>query len=346
MPISKINGKVSIIVPVYNGEKYLETCIESILKQSYPNFELLLINDGSTDSSSKICHRYEADARVIVYDRGNYGVSRTRNFGIKKAEGEYLLFIDCDDFIERDMLEVLMTAVTSSRADCAVCGIVHDTKTGSRNFPRKRVTKVCNGIEAVKEILINQIATAGPVCKLFSKHIIPEEMFPCDLTIGEDAVGVISAFLRAERVAFDTKCCYHYNHREESLMSSPFSMRDMDLITAYDRIEKLLLENQDKFNNHGDLWLESRFRMIWSRFHVFDKILLTKEKRKAENVKDALDNRNREKEILLWLRKHIKEILSNPYVGKKRKLSMCVLLFSRKLYMVIIKKRNYRLSFL
>lgn len=324
-------NKISVIVPVYNAEKYLEKCVESILNQTYSNFELLLINDGSVDNSSKICHSFETDCRVKVYDKENEGVSKTRNSGIAKAEGEYLLFIDSDDYIEPDMFEGLIQAVEENRADCAVCGIIHDTVSGSRRFPEQRVIKVTDGVGAVREVLINQIVTAGPVCKLFSKRILPEKMFPEDLSIGEDAVGVVVAFMQAERVAFDTKHGYHYNHREESLMSSGISPRDFDLITAYDRIQAQL--------SRYDLDKESRFRSIWARFHVLDKALLTG---KAASGKDSEYKKECKKEcknVLSWLRSHIVEILRNPYVGKKRKLAMCVLFFSTKLYHKVILKK-------
>ena len=320
-------NKISVIVPVYNAEKYLEKCVESILNQTYSNFELLLINDGSVDNSSKICHSFETDCRVKVYDKENEGVSKTRNSGIAKAEGEYLLFIDSDDYIELDMFEGLIQAVEENRADCAVCGLIHDTVKGSRRFPEQRFVKITDGVNGVKEVLINQIVTAGPVCKLFSKDIVPEKMFPEDLSIGEDAVGVVTAFLQAERIVFDTKHGYHYNHRDESLMSSGISARDFDLITAYDRIQIQL--------SRYDLDKESRFRRIWARFHVLDKALLT-EKTIHENESEY---RKDYKDVLSWLKRHMVEILRNPYVGKKRKLAMCVLFFSTKLYRKIIAKK-------
>ena len=320
-------NKISVIVPVYNAEKYLEKCAESILNQTYSNFELLLINDGSVDNSSKVCHSFETDCRVKVYDKENEGVSKTRNFGISKAEGEYLLFIDSDDYIEPDMFEGLIQAVEENRADCAVCGLIHDTVKGSRRFPEQRFVKITDGVNGVKEVLINQIVTAGPVCKLFSKDIVPEKMFPEDLSIGEDAVGVVTAFMQAERIVFDTKHGYHYNHRDESLMSSGISARDYDLITAYDRIQMQL--------SRYDLDRESRFRRIWARFHVLDKALLT-EKTIQENESEY---RKDYKDVLSWLKRHMVEILRNPYVGKKRKLAMCVLFFSTKIYRKIIAKK-------
>lgn len=312
------SDKISVIVPVYNSEQYLEKCIESILSQTYSNFELLLINDGSTDGSGELCRRYETDGRVKFYDRQNEGVSRTRNFGIKEATGKYLLFVDSDDYIESDMLMHLWKTATEHAADCSVCGIIYETEKGSRNFPKKRVIKITNGKEAVREVLINQIAMAGPVCKLFLKSALDEISFPEDLTVGEDALFVVCSFLRARKVVFDTKQEYHYNHREESLTSSPFSERDFDLIHAYDRIFECVKEADCHLEK------ESRFRMIWAHFHTLDKALLTGGR--------ALEY----KPVIHWLRKHTMEILKNPYVGKKRKLAMCLLFFSCFLYRRVI----------
>ena len=115
--------KVSIIIPVYNAEKYLSECINSIIYQSYNNLEIILVNDGSTDNSIYICRQYaNKDNRIIVIDSDNYGVSYARNIGIERATGKYIVFIDSDDMIEKDYIGILVTEMEEKNLDMVVCG--------------------------------------------------------------------------------------------------------------------------------------------------------------------------------------------------------------------------------
>lgn len=328
-------GKVSIVVPVFNCEEYLDQCITSILKQSYERIELLLIDDGAIDRSGRICDSYASDARVRVYHRNHAGVSRTRNYGVAKATGQYVMFVDGDDSIERDMVEVLVGAIRTQEADCAFCGLVHEYPSQSRNFPEQPVQKVTDGIGAIREVLMNYIAIAGPVCKLFDRKLLeaaveadkPVEgeeergIFPADLTIGEDAVAMVAALKGAKKVAFDTRPLYHYYHRKISLMSCEYSERDMDLIKAYQRIG-------ESMTAHG-LENETMFRQIWAHFRVYDKMIWS-----------SSYDKQREGQIVSWLRRRFRTILRNPFVGKMRKLSMCALMVNKRLYRFIIWHRG------
>ncbi|MCM1441390.1 MAG: glycosyltransferase, partial [Roseburia sp.] len=118
--------KVSIVVPVYNCEPYLEKCIHSILEQTYENIELVLIDDGASDGSGEICDAYRDHDRVRIYHKENEGVSRARNDGILQASGQYIMFVDSDDTIEGTMVETLVRALQENGADCSLCGLVHD----------------------------------------------------------------------------------------------------------------------------------------------------------------------------------------------------------------------------
>ena len=311
---------VSIVVPVYNCERYLHACIRSILEQSYSNIEVILVDDGATDNSGAICDEYVSDSRVKVFHQENAGVSKTRNFGIGQATGEYIMFVDSDDTIDSDMVEVLVRALEEKDADAAFCGIVHEYEDYKRNFPETRVQCQTDGNGAVKEVLKNYIATAGPVCKLFRKTYVTESMFPEDLSIGEDAFAVIQVLQKMKCVVFDTLPLYHYNHREESLMTTSFSERDMDLPEAYRRIEEM--------SRTGGFQKEAEFRRIWAYFHVYDKMILSQRTGAIQ-----------EQEIVTWLKRNIGKILKNPYVGTKRKISACGLWVNRRIYQRIIRRK-------
>ena len=120
-------AKVSIIVPVYNVEKYLERCLESLINQTYKNIEIIIINDGSTDNSLRILKEYERiDSRIKLIDKNNEGLSQTRNVGINIATGEYITFVDSDDWIELDLLKILINLIKENNGDVALCSYVRE----------------------------------------------------------------------------------------------------------------------------------------------------------------------------------------------------------------------------
>ena len=115
--------KITIVVPIYNAEKYLERCIKSILDQTYENLEIILVNDGSTDKSLEICEKFKAeDNRIIIINKENGGVSSARNKGIDAATGKFIIFIDADDYIEKEMFEVLEEDLFKNNVDISMCG--------------------------------------------------------------------------------------------------------------------------------------------------------------------------------------------------------------------------------
>ncbi|HCJ56219.1 MAG TPA: hypothetical protein DHV55_01640, partial [Clostridiaceae bacterium] len=131
-----MSSLISIIVPIYNAERYLVGCIESILAQTYKNIQVILVNDGSTDNSLKICNLYKSlDSRVIVIDKLNEGVSATRNLGLQVAKGDYIGFVDSDDHIEKNMYEVLLNKIKRDRSDlCAMSSYTINNYTGNSNL--------------------------------------------------------------------------------------------------------------------------------------------------------------------------------------------------------------------
>lgn len=120
--IVHMNNLISVIVPVYKVEKYIKKCIESIINQTYENLEIILVDDGSPDNCGKICDEYaKKDKRIKVIHKENGGVSSARNLGLEKSNGQYITFIDSDDWIEEEYCEILLTTLKEQNADCAIC---------------------------------------------------------------------------------------------------------------------------------------------------------------------------------------------------------------------------------
>ena len=203
--------KISIIVPIYNAEKVLKRCVDSILNQSYKNFELILINDGSKDKSIDIINEYkEKDERIKVIDNKNKGVSETRNIGIKTSKGEYIQFIDADDFIDPYMIEETLKEIEKNKADSVITGLYLDIeseneiKSSKQTFEYKIEEGNSNIAVAVMDRL-NGTYINSPVNKIYKKSIIIDNNIYMDKTIdlGEDLLFNLEYLINlAKKIGF------------------------------------------------------------------------------------------------------------------------------------------------
>ena len=197
---------ISVIVPVYNAEKWLDKCVESIINQTYKDIEILLINDGSKDKSLEICRKYETiDSRIRVFDKKNEGVSKARNLGLYNARGKYVQFVDSDDFIEPDMCEKLLDAITN--ADMAICGIkiYKNDKVLKEHHIKHKTYNLRKRIDYYFEL---RKINLGPCNKLYIRSLI-DEQFMEDLTLGADTMFVLNYMKNVTTVTSVSKCLYN-----------------------------------------------------------------------------------------------------------------------------------------
>ena len=209
---------ISIIVPIFNTEKYLHQCLDSILSQSYGNFECLLINDGSTDASASICREYVAkDARFRYFEKENGGVSSARNLGIERSGGAYITFIDSDDWVEFDYLEVLYSAIIQETADISVSS--YRTYEMSKNiwlfhaFKRVEHQKVFSRQELLNQLMFLDSLDSSyrfASCKLVRKSVLTGIWFNESTHLGEDMEFWFKLYLVAEKVVFSNRDTYIY----------------------------------------------------------------------------------------------------------------------------------------
>ncbi len=218
--------KLSIIVPVYNVEKYIERCLDSILNQTWTNFEVLCVNDGSKDASGKICERYAAgDERIKVFHKTNGGAASARNVGLKHATGDYIGFVDPDDWVDSEMFESIISRMEALDADMGVCGFYKtwdDRETEMENkpaveegvFDREQVFYYAFKRYSYKSFggyLWNKVFKRE---KLFGEEIL---FFDEKLKVGEDVLFFALATLRMEKVVYVNRAQYHYYQRSSSL---------------------------------------------------------------------------------------------------------------------------------
>lgn len=237
--------KISVIMPVYQAERYVSDAVKSVLAQSFTDFELLLIDDGSTDRSPHICDSLAAhDARIKVFHQPNGGVSAARNKGIALAKGEYISFVDADDLIAPNMLEVLYQSAREHDADISCCGLVQVDLQGVAH------TQYCTGERVLvrdMEYLIGQFFVSpvykeilyGPCNKIIRADIVKAVCFDTRFCIAEDLLFNFVCMEKAESFYLDNQGLYHYVKRKNSATTKAFSPKRFDYIYVAD----LLLES-------------------------------------------------------------------------------------------------------
>lgn len=206
---------ISIITPVYNVECYVSQCIESILAQSFQNWELILIDDGSIDKSGEICDGYaDKDSRIRVLHKENTGQADSRNIALSMANAELIGFVDSDDWIEPDMYEVLFNELVSRQVDIAICGYYLDYKNCSLASCDKDDIVLYSREEALKLIWEDKVIKSFPCDKLFRKEVI-KDLFPKSFYY-EDYATLFKWFMEAERITLIQRPKYHYRQRKNS----------------------------------------------------------------------------------------------------------------------------------
>lgn len=205
---------ISIIIPVYNGEKYLRPCIDSILALTYQRWELLLIDDGSSDSSGVICDEYAAnDPRITAVHKKNGGQAAARNDGVALAKGDYVSFVDCDDWLEPDMYQQMLTTMQDRQAEIIICGYTEEYATWRKHVHDDGTLRVYEATAALKMILEGRIGSYL-WSMLFSRQVVQEQM--PSLNPYEDHATIFKWVSHAVRVVVWNKAFYHYRQLEGS----------------------------------------------------------------------------------------------------------------------------------
>ncbi|MBQ9494587.1 MAG: glycosyltransferase family 2 protein [Treponema sp.] len=255
-----INPLVSVLVPVYNIERYIGLCLESIIKQSYKNLEIIVVDDGSTDRSGEICDLYaKNDSRIKVIHKENGGLVSARKSAMSVATGEYVGYVDGDDWLDAGFFSAMIVAMEQTDSDAVVAGF-------SREFFGKSVSilnAISCGVYSGKELenLYSSMISCGDFFrhgittylwnKLFKMHVIKYSQLAVDerITIGEDGASVYPALLKSKRICVVDNCAYHYRQREDSMLKKTSSFKEdaERLSVLYDYLKKAFNEDLSKY---------------------------------------------------------------------------------------------------
>jgi glycosyltransferase involved in cell wall biosynthesis len=305
---------LSIIVPVYNKERYIDECIQSIFNQTFTDFELILVNDGSTDGSGAKCDHYQkSDSRVIVIHQINGGASAARNAGVARSTGKYIGFIDSDDTIYPDMYELLINNALQYDADVSVCRL-------RVLFPDKTVCPegepgpvVLNHDEALSKCLKGDLDRSANN-KIYKSALARSVQF--EGNIYEDILYTCKIFLKAKNTVFDNVIKYNYLVRDNSVSMSGFNPKYLETVdVSHKMVEMVAKENN---NIIADAWAFD----IVANISLLNLLLLTERSNYQSQYQQVVDT----------LKKYRSFISSSPQVIKKHKVAIKIFFISPGLY--------------
>lgn len=301
--------KISIIIPVYKVEAYLPQCIESVINQTYHNLEIILVDDGSPDKCGEICDQYaQRDERIHVIHKQNGGVARARNDGIEYASGDYISFIDSDDWIAENAYEILYQGLKQYDVDCAVgrCVTVVD-KNGDLS-PRKNSdspVKCETASEAMKHVLLNGSAVWN---RLFKREVFQHIRFPLD-RVNDDEVVALHAYAECKNIVFLNQDTYFYRIRQNSITTSKFSIRNVDCY--YNSVDNLDFIRQ----RAPELVPCAEYKCIKAMLYCYVNLRKLKHDIKAREIREQLHQDMKKNKAIAY---------SNPYVSPVLKLLMFI----------------------
>lgn len=320
--------KISIIVPVYKVEKYIEQCIDSILNQTFKDFELILVDDGSPDKCPEICDKYALkDERIKVIHKSNGGLSSARNAGIDIATGGYIGFVDSDDFIHNKMYETLYDYAIKHSADIAICNYkkFYSEENVTENIDIKPFIEIkeYSNIEALHQLYSeNSGVFVGPWQKIYKKKLFKDIKFE-EGRVYEDRLISHKLLYKSNKIIYIPQIFYFYRQRRGSIVNSPFKNKYSDLIYAY----------MDAMIYFRDIDIDLKYKAQEEYLYILFKYY--------DIVKQQSQNPNTELKII---RNDFKSVINLLFKSKshsfKEKISWIMFIYTPFLYEMVINKNK------
>ena len=318
------NKLVSIVVPVYNSKESLMFCVDSLLKQTYKNIEIVLIDDGSTDESPILCDSLEEKYNnVRTYHKENGGLSSARNYGIEKSSGEYICFVDSDDYINYKMIEILMDSIYKNNSDISVCNFmdVYDYSNNQKNAEFDKISiENFSKFEALKMLTNLNVGFAPNVCnKIFNKKLFSNNLFP-NGKLYEDMIVTTTAINNSNNISYINVPLYYYYQRKDSITKS-YNLKEYDHIEMSMLVLKYIEKNCPKVKKYFLTYHVINCISVINKMILFDKLDMQIYKNSVKFIK-----------------KNKKSIFSDTNLNKKKKLQIKIFYKSLFIYSLIIKR--------
>lgn len=229
---------ITVIIPVYNVEKYIENCVDSILNQTYRNLEILLVDDGSTDNSGVICDAYAAkDHRVVVVHKENGGLSDARNAALDMAKGAYITLVDSDDYVTKDYVAYMYSLLQEYNADISACELKKIYSDGEELDICQEHPELLTASEALEHLLYQRKVAPCAVCKLYKREIFEEIRYPKGMHY-EDLATIYKVLHKCRKVVLGKEQKYYYYQRSNSIMNDTFNPKKMHRIQVANELKE------------------------------------------------------------------------------------------------------------
>lgn len=305
----KMNPLISVIIPIYNVEKYLKRCLESVVNQDYKNLEIILINDGSTDNSLEIATTYKSkDKRIKIFSQINQGLSAARNSGLDKATGDYITFIDSDDYVSKDYVSYLFNLIKKNnfRSSFAIASLMDVFETSGRKISTGNNKEYTwTGKQCIEKMCYQDLVDTCAYAKLGTRELYKNFRFPVG-KVFEDIGSTYQLFEESPTVECGFKPIYFYNIRRNSITTDNFSKRKLDLLEMTDKMAA------DVIKHYPDLEPATIRRQVYARFSTLNQTL------NAENTSQMCELR---KNLISYIKKNKKNVLSNPNIPKRDRIA-------------------------
>lgn len=319
---------ISVILPVYNIEKYLPKCMESLFAQSYDNIEFIIIDDGSNKECAKLCDYYSfLDSRVTVYHKKNGGLSDARNYGIKRAKGEFITCVDPDDYVDRDYIEYLYSLIVKYSSKMSICQHRIHYENGKIREMGKLGDEEISSENCIWKMLYHDTVDTSAWAKMYHRSLFKSIEYP-NGKLFEDISTTYLLMIKSKRIALGYESKYNYIFHDNSIVNSSFNKRKMDLLEMTDKMA------MDVIRIYPELEKAVLRRRVYSRFSTLNQMLST-ELYEVEK-----------EEIIEFIKKYRKNIILDKNAPNRDKIAMFFISINYKLYRVIwLKYRKYLMKY-
>lgn len=317
-----MNPKISVVLPIYNVEKYLEKCIETVLKQTYSNIEIILVDDGATDSSPQICDKYaKLDNRIRVIHKVNGGLSDARNAGTAVATGEYITYIDSDDYVTETYVEYLYSLIEKYQTKVALCTHTIVFEGGKEVALGNGEQEVLDAEKCLERMLYHDVIDTSAWGKIYAIDLARQISFPKG-KLFEDIGTTYKFFLASGKIACGYEPQYFYGIRKNSIVTGAFNEKKFDLLDMTDQMAK------DVGERYPALQSAILRRQVYARFSTLNQ------------MQDVKTHKEQKEELIHYIKSHAKAVMDNPKTPKRDKLAIMLLKMSYPLYRLCWKLYN------
>lgn len=308
--------RVSIIIPMYNAEDYIDFCIKSLLEQTYKDLEIIMVDDGSIDRTYEICNEYkEKNRNIKIIKKENGGAADARNIGIANATGDYYTFVDSDDFIDKNYIERIVKIIEKEKCDIVITNLQKVQRRNIKKIYNKKIKKyIFSSEQAIEAVMYQKKFDSAVIGKFFNKRCFEEIKFPKG-NIYEDIAIICNLFDMANKIVFTNVNGYYYFIREESITHSKFVSQKMQLIGVCEANQKFIAEKYPRLEKAAIARKTNSALHLYLQISNDEKYKYNKEENKIWNI----------------IKENRKNVLVNRKVRLKTKLALIFSIFGKGL---------------